>query len=258
MPKIELREVTKTFESPIAHRSVVALKEINLSVDEGKFLTILGASGCGKSTLLEIVAGLQLPTSGEVFVNGIKVLEPDPKRNMVFQENAVFPWRTVLRNVELGLELQGQHAAQRRKTARKYLAMVKLEGFENFYPHQLSGGMKQRVGLARALATNPEILLMDEPFGAVDAIARMKLQDDLLAIWQQERKTVLFVTHDIHEAVYLGDRVAVMQPGPGQIIDVLPISLDRPRSRASESIAKLEEHILNLMSLPLKDDTTSK
>lgn len=254
MPKIELKEIGKAFVDSANRQPVVALEKIDLSINEGEFLTIVGASGCGKTTLLEIIAGLQAPSSGVVLVDGRPATKPGPDRSMVFQEHALFPWRTTLGNVEFGPEVRRVPSARRRNLARHYIRMVGLEGFEHRYPNQLSGGEKQRVGLARALTNDPEILLMDEPFAAVDALTRMQLQDDLIAIWQRERKTVLFVTHDIRESVYLGDRVALMGTRPGRILRIFSVALDRPRSRRSEKLFMLEELILDLMT----DTTTTR
>lgn len=219
------------------------LSDINLTIRDGEFLSILGPSGCGKSTLLEILAGLQLPSSGEVVFNGNKLEGPGIERGVVFQDPSLYPWRTIVQNVELGLELRKIYKAERRSVVQKYLTMVGLQGFENKYPHQLSGGMKQRAGLARALANNPEVLLMDEPFGAVDHLTRLQLQDDLLRIWDTEKKTVCFITHDVSEAVFLGDRVVLLSPRPGRIQHIFEVPCPRPRKREDVQLLKIQNDI---------------
>lgn len=219
------------------------LKNIDLTIEDGEFLSILGPSGCGKSTLLEILAGLQSPTSGEVLFDGKKLDGPDKQRGVVFQDPSLYPWRTVFRNVELGLEIRGAPKAERREAAKRYLDMVGLRGFEHKYPHHLSGGMKQRAGLARALANRPEVLLMDEPFGAVDHLTRLQLQDDLLNIWAAEKKTIVFVTHDVSEAVFLGDRVVLLSPRPGRIKSIFHVPHKRPRKRDDIQLLKIQNDI---------------
>jgi NitT/TauT family transport system ATP-binding protein len=231
-PIISIDRVSKQFE--ITHdRRHLALKDVTLAVVPGEFVSILGPSGCGKSTLLYIVGGFIEPSTGTVLVNGTLVRGPGPDRGPVFQEFALFPWKTVLGNVMYGLEQQGISKIIALARSRELLAMVKLSGYENFYPKELSGGMKQRVAIARTLAYRPEILLMDEPFGALDAHTRTRLQNDLLGIWDKDRKTVLFVTHSVEEAVFLSDRVVMMTNSPGRIMDVITINLPRPRMRAT-------------------------
>jgi NitT/TauT family transport system ATP-binding protein len=198
-------------------------------VRDGEFVTIVGPSGCGKSTLLMLIAALLQPSKGSVRLNGTEVTGPGSDRALVFQDFALLPWRTVLANVELGLELKGIRAAERREIARRHIAMVGLRAFERHYPHQLSGGMRQRVGIARALSVGPEVLLMDEPFGALDAQIRQVMGSELLRIWERDRKTILFVTHDIDEAIYLADRIIVMSASPGRVIEDIPVTLARPR-----------------------------
>jgi NitT/TauT family transport system ATP-binding protein len=207
----------------------LALADVDLSIRDGELVTIVGPSGCGKSTLLMLIAALLRPTSGAVRLDGRLVTAPGPDRALVFQDFALLPWRTVLANVGLGLELKGVPAAERDKIARRHIAMVGLGAFERSYPHQLSGGMRQRVGIARALAVEPEVLLMDEPFGALDAQIRQVMGSELLRIWERGRKTILFVTHDIDEAIYLADRTIVMSASPGRIIADIPVTLARPR-----------------------------
>src|ERR1051325_5676298 len=213
---IFIERLSKTFETARGTRHL-ALSDISLDVAEGEFVSILGPSGCGKSTLLYIVGGFVPPSEGAVRVKGAAVTGPGPDRGPVFQEFALFPWKTVLGNVMYGLLQQGVSKAEARSRAAELLTMVRLRGFENFYPKELSGGMKQRVAIARTLAYRPAILLMDEPFGALDAHTRTRLQNDLLDIWERDRKTVLFVTHSVEEAVFLSDRVIVLSRSPGRI-----------------------------------------
>jgi len=225
---IEAKDVNLVFTPP-NRAPVTALQDFNVTVEEGEFVSIVGPSGCGKSTFLNVLLGLIPPRSGEMAINGRKVEGPGQDRAMVFQEFGLLPWRTVLNNVELGLELRGVPVAQRRPVCHKFIEMVGLTGFEGHYPHELSGGMKQRVGIARALASDPEVLLMDEPFAALDAQTRDIMQAELLRIWHEAKKTVLFVTHQIEEAVYLSDRVIVMTKRPGRTKKIVDIPLPRPR-----------------------------
>jgi len=229
---VEIRKVSKSFQKTVKDHTtrVKALSDVNLSVRPNEFVSIIGPSGCGKTTLLKIIDGLIPCDNGEISINGKSVTTPGPDRAVVFQTFALLPWRTVLANVEFSLELRQLPKEERTQTARDYLKRVGLADFENHYPHELSGGMQQRAGLARALAVNPTILLMDEPFGAVDAQTRQLLQEELLELWQRERKTVIFITHSMDEAVYLSDRVVVMTPRPGKVAEVLDVPLERPRS----------------------------
>ena len=217
------------YRRPTDGAEFLALDTVDLTIGRGEFITIVGPSGCGKSSLLLVIQGLIKATTGDVLVNGRRVVNPGSDRALVFQEFALLPWRSVLDNVELGLELKGRPARERRQIARENVRLVGLSRFEDYFPHQLSGGMRQRVGIARALAVDPEVLLMDEPFGALDAQMRQIMATELLRIWEQDRKTIVFVTHDVDEAIYLADRVAVMSASPGHIMDVLPITLPRPR-----------------------------
>jgi NitT/TauT family transport system ATP-binding protein len=225
---IQGRNVNLTFRPP-NRGPVRALQGFDIEVREGEFLSIVGPSGCGKSTFLNVLLGLLKPDSGDIRMHGKPIAGPGPDRAMVFQEFGLLPWRTVQNNIELGLELKGVAAEIRRGTSRQFIDMVGLGGFESHYPHELSGGMKQRVGLARALATDPDVLLMDEPFAALDAQTRDIMQAELLRIWQEARKTVLFVTHQIDEAIYLSDRVMVMTRRPGHAKRIFEIDLPRPR-----------------------------
>ena len=207
--------------------TVVALQDINLGFNRGELTSLLGPSGCGKTTLLKIIAGLLGPTKGEVYVNGQKVTGPGPERAFVFQDFALMPWATVLRNAAFGLELQGVGRAEREQRARHYVAEVGLAGFEDKYPHELSGGMRQRVGLARALAVDADVLLMDEPFSAVDEQTRRKFQEDLIRLREIEKKTFILVTHSIEEAVYLSDRIVLLSPRPGRLNRIVTPQIDR-------------------------------
>jgi NitT/TauT family transport system ATP-binding protein len=228
---VELQEVSKSFHKTLNNGSMAiqAVDSVNLSIRENEFISIIGPSGCGKTTLLKMIDGLLPYDRGAILINGKKVTAPGPERAVVFQTFALLPWRTVLANVEFSLELRHIPKDERAKTAREYIRRVGLADFENHYPHELSGGMQQRAGLARALAVNPMILLMDEPFGSVDAQTRQLLQEELLELWQRERKTVIFVTHSMDEAVYLSDRVVVMTPRPGRVAEILDVPLPRPR-----------------------------
>jgi NitT/TauT family transport system ATP-binding protein len=210
-------------------RRVEAIRRFTLMTTPGEFVALLGPSGCGKTTVLNAVAGFVQPTVGRVTVDGEPVVEPAADRGMVFQQHSLFPWKTVLANVEFGLKMRGIGSIERTAQARRYLNLVGLAGFERAYPGELSGGMQQRVGIARVLVNRPRVMLMDEPFGALDAQTRLTMQELLLGVWREVRTTVLFVTHDIDEAIFLADRVAVRTARPGQIRDLMPVKLPRPR-----------------------------
>ena len=227
---ITVEALTVAYETPEKGGTFTAVSELDFEVPRGTFVTIVGPSGCGKSSVLLAIAGLIAPARGRVLVNGAPIAGPGRDRAMVFQEFALMPWRTVVENVRFGLELQRWTADDLTERARRYVRLVGLQGFEQYRPHQLSGGMRQRVGIARALAVDPEILLLDEPFGALDAQTRESMGDELLGIWEQDKKTALFVTHSIDEAVFLGDVVLVMSKGPGRILEMIPIDLPRPRT----------------------------
>jgi NitT/TauT family transport system ATP-binding protein len=230
--RIELSNVGQTFwvrgDSDTQLREFVALDGLDLEVGAGEFLTVVGPSGCGKSTVLDLIAGLAKPSSGRLTIDGRPITGPGLDRSVVFQQYTLLPWRTATANVELALEAKGGLSRKERATlAREYLELVGLTEFANRYPHELSGGMKQRVAIARSLSYSPEVLLMDEPFGALDAQTRERLQEELLGIWERTGTTVVFITHDIEEAVFLGQRVAVMSGRPGRIKDLIAIDLDR-------------------------------
>src|SRR5262245_50377530 len=251
---IEGRNVNLTFRPP-NRGPVRALQGFDIEVREGEFLSIVGPSGCGKSTFLNVLLGLVKPDSGDITLRGERLTGPGTDRAMVFQEFGLLPWRTVRANVELGLELKGTAAEERRAVSDRLIEMVGLAGFETHYPHELSGGMKQRVGLARALATDPDVLLMDEPFAALDAQTRDLMQAELLRIWRAAKKTVLFVTHQIDEAIYLSDRVMVMTRRPGQAKRVFAIDLPRPRDYEMRVTPEFNDLKLAIWNT-LKDEIT--
>ncbi len=248
-PKVQIRGVSKTYASE--HGPILALQRIDLTVNEGEFVSIVGPSGCGKSTLLYVVGGF-LAADGEVVIDGSPIEGPGIDRGVVFQEYALFPWLTVHGNIGYGLERQGMVAAEVEKIVSRLVKVIGLAGFENRYPRELSGGMKQRVAIARTLACDPAILLLDEPFGALDAQTREIMQDELLRIWLQTRKTVLMVTHDVNEAVYLSNRICVMSARPGQIIEEFTVTLDRGRSREELVVTEQFNSIRNRVWLSVR------
>jgi NitT/TauT family transport system ATP-binding protein len=230
---VQLEDVTVAYQKPKGAGKLIAVAKANLEIARGTFVTIVGPSGCGKSSLLLSIAGLVKPASGVVRINGKAVSGPGRDRAVVFQDFALMPWRTVIDNVRFGLELQRVRtltAEDIAARARRYVELVGLKGFEHYHPHQLSGGMRQRVGIARALAVDPEILLLDEPFGSLDAQTRDEMGSELVAIWEQNRKTALFVTHSIDEAIFLADRIVVMAANPGRITEIVSVELPRPRT----------------------------
>ena len=249
MSKLEIEDVTLRF-TPRKGKPVTALDGISLEVAENEFSVIVGPSGCGKSSLLRLVAGLARPTEGAIRLSGAPITRPGSDRGMVFQSYTLFPWLTVQKNVEFGPKVRGLAAEARAETARRFISEVGLDGFENAYPKQLSGGMMQRVALARALANDPEILLMDEPFGALDSQTRSLMQELLLRIWEHAKKTVLFITHDIDEAILLGDHVYVMTARPGRIKERIEIDIPRPRTveiTTAEPFIALKRRIMALI-----------
>lgn len=235
---LSLENISKQFENRDA------LSPLSLSVGEGSITCILGPSGCGKTTLLRIIAGLTAPSSGTVMLDNEPVLGPGADRGIVFQDFALFPWRTVRKNIEFGPEVKRLPVEERAQIVRKYLKLIDLAGFENAYPHELSGGMKQRVALARALANDPRILLMDEPFGSLDAQTRNIMQDELLNIWAATEKTIVFVTHSVDEAVYLADKIIVLTARPGAVKASLDVALPRPRDRFDPDFIKIRQRVL--------------
>jgi len=246
--KLQIQNLSKVYRS--GGHEVVAIDEINLAVRNKEFATILGPSGCGKSTLLRIVAGLMKPTRGVVRLDGAAISGPGRDRGMVFQSYTLFPWLTVMENIQFGLGLSGVAKAEQEQIAGEFVERVGLRGFESAYPKALSGGMKQRVAIARALATNPAVLLLDEPFGALDAQTRALMQEFLTQMWEDLHKTILFVTHDVEEAIFLSDRVFVMTARPGRTKAEIEIPLDRPRSyelKATETFLELKREALSLI-----------
>ncbi|MCJ2062149.1 ABC transporter ATP-binding protein [Methylobacterium sp. J-088] len=237
IPILDMRAVSKTYVA--GGRRTEALREANLTVSRGEFVCLLGASGCGKSTLLRVAAGFEAPTSGEALMWGKPIAGPGPSRGMVFQDYGLFPWLTVRDNIGFGPKARGRPAAEVRDTAERYIALVGLQSFAEAYPHQLSGGMKQRVAIARVLANEAEVVLMDEPFGALDAMTRERLQDELLDLWSRTGLTILFVTHAIEEAIFLADRIVMMSPGPGRIETIHPVELVRRRDVSSPAFNDL-------------------
>jgi len=232
LPVLEVRDVTKTFE--LEKSKISVLEDIGFSVGEDEFVCLVGPSGCGKSTLLRIIAGLEKADLGQIFFHGQPITSPTPKITMIFQLFGLLPWKTALENVEVPLEVLGMKKESREEIARSYLRMVGLEGFENTYPHDLSGGMKQRVGIARALALQPEVLLMDEPFSSLDELTAKTLRTLVLEIWRDPSlptNTFVMVSHNVEEAVYMADRVIVMSPRPGRIVGEVKINLPRPRTK---------------------------
>ncbi len=247
---IRLDQVTKEYLSQKG--SLLAIDNVSFDVTDNEFLCIVGPSGCGKSTLLRMIAGLDSVSHGRILIDGKPVAGASPKVGFVFQEYTLFPWRTVQKNVEFGLELKKLPAPERRKIADKYIDMVGLSNFRDSYPHQLSGGMKQRTAIARTLAVGPEILLMDEPFGALDAQTRNILQAQLLEIWQKEKIKIIFVTHSVDEAVFLADKVAIMTARPGRIKEIADIRIPRPRVRTDPEVNQVRDAILKSLFAEVK------
>jgi len=221
-----------------------AIRNIDLNIYDGEFVCLLGPSGCGKTTFLRMIAGLDIPTSGTIKIDGKIVDKPSPKMTMVFQEYSLYPWRTITENVGFCLEMMGVNKDERNAEVEKYLKLVGLEDVSNRYPHELSGGMRQRAAVARALTSNPAVMLMDEPFGALDAQTRNKMQIQLLDIWQKTKKTIVFVTHSVDEAVFLSDRIAIFSPRPSVINSIRTVDLPRPRDRTSVEFAKIRKEVL--------------
>ena len=247
---ISVRDLGISFPGKRCAEPIQVLRSINLEIRRGEFVCIVGPSGCGKTTLLNIITGFIRQSSGEVLVQGSPVTGPDPKRIFVFQDNGVFPWLTVEQNIGFGLARRSR--GEQREIVHRYVQMVGLTRFEKAYPRELSGGMRQRVEIARALAANPQIIYMDEPFGALDFITRLKMRADLTRIWQEEKKTILFVTHDIEESVQLADRVVVMSQRPGTIRKQIEIDLPRPRDLDSPGYLEIRDEIFHTMGMSLK------
>lgn len=249
---IEVKDISVKYKQK--NSEFQALDHVSLSVEKGEFICLLGPSGCGKTTLLNVMAGFEKATEGFLTIDEKVVTGPDIRYVTIFQNYGLLPWRTVRKNVELGLESKKIPKEQRGEIADKYINMVGLENFKNHHPYQLSGGMQQRVAIARALATDPEILFMDEPFGALDAITRMKLQDDIRRLSSEEKKTIIFVTHDIEEAVFLADRIFVMSPNPGRIKSIVSVKLSHVRDRTSDEFIIIRDKIFEIFNM--KTDRT--
>ncbi len=242
--KIQIRNLRKVYNTP--GRRVHALEGINLDIQDGEFLCFVGLSGCGKTTLLNILAGFVEITSGDILLDG-KPINHDYDKGVVFQEYALFPWLTAKKNVEYGLKIRKMPEKEREEIAMRYLKLVRLEDFADFYPHNLSGGMRQRVAVARAMAYDPNILLMDEPFGALDAQTREDLQELTVDVWQKTKKTILYVTHNLSEAVYMGQRIVVFIPKPGRICEIIQVTLPRPRDALSREFIEIQRNINQLI-----------
>ena len=256
--KLEARDIRLEYHQPRTNSRLVALDGVNLQVCDGEFVSIVGPSGCGKTTFLSVVDGLIPASSGRILVDGEVVTQPGPDRAVVFQDASLLPWRTVLNNVVYGLECRGMGMVKARERAQRFIDLVGLKGFEQHYPHELSGGMQQRVNLARALVTDPKVLLMDEPFAALDAQTREVMQEELLHIWLKARKTVLFITHQIDEAIYLSDRVVVFSGRPGRVKDIIDVAIERPRRlcvKREPRFHALEDRIWSLIEDDVKKKT---
>jgi NitT/TauT family transport system ATP-binding protein len=244
---IQMRNVTKVFSDPKRGRELLTIDNISLTVERNDFFCLLGPSGCGKSTLLNIIAGFEKTTSGEVLVEGVRVEKPGSDRGMVFQQPTLMPWLTVWENVAFHLRLKGIRKSERRARAQEYIDLVGLQGFENHHPSELSGGMNQRVGIARALLMNPSVILMDEPFAALDAQTKLEMQEELVSIWERHRCTVVFVTHSVEEALFLGNKIAVMTARPGRIRELLSFALPRPRDITCLPFNDVKRQVLALI-----------
>lgn len=247
---LSIRGLSKTYESANGRR-FQAISSVDLDVGEHEFVSIIGKSGCGKSTILRMIAGLESYSVGEIRLDGHRVAVPAPERGLVFQEYALFPWRTVRQNISFGLELKKMPAAQQEETVQRYVNLIGLAGFENALPSELSGGMRQRVAIATVLANDPKVLLMDEPFGALDAQTRLTMQVELARIWSEMRKCVLFVTHSVEEAIYLSQRIVIMKARPGCIHDIVKVDLPYPRDMSSVEFNALRARLLDYMLEPV-------
>jgi NitT/TauT family transport system ATP-binding protein len=251
MTGLVIRNLSKSYYDPYTGENVEAVKDVSLQIPTGEFVAILGPSGCGKTTLLNMVAGFVPPTTGEIVLNDREIRGPGPDRGVVFQSFALFPWKTVVDNVSFGLKMRGVPKDERDRIAAEHVALVGLKGFEHRYPHELSGGMQQRVGVARVLANHPDLMLMDEPFASVDAQTRMTLQEELTRIWELKHPTILLVTHDVEEAIFLATHVVVLTPRPGSVREVVSIGLPRPRLWSAlvedETFKRLVVRILGLV-----------
>jgi NitT/TauT family transport system ATP-binding protein len=250
--KIEAVHVRKDFRTAETGKVVTAMLDISLGIQEREFAVIIGPSGCGKTTFLYMIAGFEKPTAGKILLNGKPILRPGPDRGIVFQDFVLYPWRTVLGNISLGLELNGVSKREAAERARSFTRMFGLNGFEDTFPHTLSGGMKQRVAIARALAYDPEVLLMDEPFGALDAQTKDYMISDLQGTWERAEKTIVFVTHSISEAIRLGDKIYVLSARPARVKGVVEVNLPRPRTTGGAAFIDLETHVTDLLSADVR------
>jgi len=253
--EIRITETSKIYNQG-KESEVVALSGVDLTIKPGELVSLVGPSGCGKSTLLRMIAGLDTASSGDIYLDGKKVREPHHERGLVFQDPSLFPWLTVFGNVAFGVKARNVFDKKDNEVS-EYIRLVGLEGFEKHYPHQLSGGMAQRVSLARSFVNHPKVLLMDEPFGALDAFTRMQMQDELLRIWRERGTTIILVTHDVDEAVYLSDKIVVMSPRPGKVEDVLSVKIIRPRARNNPEFLQLRVKILEILNFAKRPEELS-
>jgi NitT/TauT family transport system ATP-binding protein len=249
MGDLIIQNLTRTFPRENG-TTLTAIENLSLTVHDKEFVCVLGPSGCGKTTLLRMIAGLDSASSGEIVLDGERITGINPKVGIVFQEYSLFPWRSVIDNIAFGLEMRGFARTERNRVAEQYLDLVGLTQFRESYPSELSGGMRQRVAVARALALEPVVLLMDEPFGALDAQTRNMLQHELLGIWEKTKKTIIFITHSVDEAVFLADRIVALTPRPGTICEIIPIDQVRPRDRTSVEFAKVRRYVLDMINQP--------
>ncbi len=257
---LDLIELSKTFPGKGQGKSVHVLEKVRHRIENGRFVSIIGPSGCGKTTLLRIIAGLEKASAGKVLLGGKELIQGSEEIGMVFQEYALFPWRTTLQNIEMGLEIKGIVKEKRRSTAMEYIKTFDLSGFENHYPRELSGGMKQRVAIARTLIMNPRVVLMDEPFGSLDSQTRNAMQEFLLRIWQKRTDTILFVTHNVDEAVFLSDEIVILSRRPARIVKILKVEFPRPRDRTGEECNHIRRNVLRVLEeeMKKKDDHHEK
>lgn len=251
--KIRIEAVTKIFGSEETGTAVTALDNVSLGISPGEFISIVGTSGCGKSTLLRMISGLEHPTKGFITVDEEEIREPNHHRGLVFQDPTLFPWLTVEQNISFGPRVRNVYKEKKEEVA-KFIKMIGLEGFENHFSHQLSGGMAQRVALARALVNEPTVMMLDEPLGALDAFTRMQMQDEILNIWEQNKATMVLVTHDVDEAIYMSDRIVIMSARPGKIKKIIEVPLGRPRARNHPDFFAIRSKILELLNFAREDD----
>ncbi len=244
---LELVGIKKTFTDEKQGKETSAIAHVDLRIEEGQFISILGPSGCGKSTLLRIISGLEKSFEGEVFLDGQKILEPNHQVGLVFQQYALFPWRTMCENIEIGLEIMGVSKHERRQMAEEYIRLFGMDGFEDQYPYQLSGGMQQRVAIARSLIMNPKVMLMDEPFGSLDSQTRNDMQEFLMDLWQKRNVSIIFVTHNVDEAVFLSDRIVVLSKRPAKVLRIFDFNSPRPRDRTSKMANDTRREIIEIL-----------